>query len=96
MLHHHDLVGVLEGGQPVGDRQHRAFLELVGDHLLDKGIVPDVDVGRGLVDEHHLAVLKEGAADAQQLLLASGQTGVRNSPLKPSLFLDDLPKVAVL
>ena len=95
LLHDHDLVGVLQGRQPVGDGQHRALFELLGDDPLDEGVVPDVDVGGGLVDEDHPAVLEEGPADAEQLLLPRREAAVGDRRLQPPLLLDHLPEVAL-
>ena len=95
LLHDHDLVGVLEGGEPVGDGQDRALFELFCDDPLDECVVLDVDVGGGLVDEDHPAVLEEGPADAEQLLLPRREAAVRDSGIEPPLLLDHLPEVAL-
>jgi hypothetical protein len=79
----------------MGNSQHRAFLELLGYHLLNESVVFDVDVGGRFVDEHHLAVLEEGTANAQKLLFAGRQTIVGDGCVEPSFFFDDFPQVAL-
>jgi hypothetical protein len=55
----------------VGNCKHSAILELLLNDPLDYGVVLDIDVGCRLVDQHDLASLQEGPADAQQLLFSS-------------------------
>ena len=79
----------------MGDGQDRALFELFCDDPLDECVVLDVDVGGGLVDEDHPAVLEEGPADAEQLLLPRREAAVRDSGIEPPLLLDHLPQVAL-
>jgi hypothetical protein len=56
-VEHHDLVVVRESREFVGNREYGLPPELARDYLLDEGVVPDVDVGRGLVDEDEIPAL---------------------------------------
>jgi len=71
LIHHHDLAGVFQGRQAMGDCQDCTILEFLPDDFLDESVVLDVDVGGGLVNQDDLAVLQEGSANTQELLLAS-------------------------
>ena len=87
---HDDPVGVLDGGQPVGHDEHGAdgahFLQGVLNQQLRLG----VDVGGGLVQNHHGGLVEDGAHKAEQLPLSGGEIG---SPL-PDLLVQPLVQAA--
>lgn len=75
VVQHHDGVGVLDRGEPVGNDEHRAAFHQSVHALLDNGLGVGVD-GRGcLVQDHHGRVGHSGPGNGQQLPLALGQVG---------------------
>ena len=68
-----DLVGVLDGGQPVRDDQRGAPAAQLVECLLDQDLGGVVQRGGGLVEDQDRRVLEEDARDGQPLLLAAGQ-----------------------
>ena len=72
---HQYAVHVGQGGQAVGDGQHRATLHQVGEGSLHRGLGLGVQRRGRLVQDQDRRVLQEGAGDADALALAAGQLG---------------------
>ena len=73
VVHHGDVVGVLDRGQTVGDHEGRAPLHQGVHPLLDESFRTRVD-GRGrLVQDEHGRVRHGGAGDCEELALALRQ-----------------------
>ena len=70
LLHHHYFVRVLQSRQSMGNCQNCTLFELLCDDLLDEGVIFNIDIGSGLINEDHFAVLEEGPADAKKLFLS--------------------------
>ena len=69
----HDLVGLADGGQAVGDHDDGAAPGELTHHLGDGGLVLPVQ-GRGdLVEQEDRGVLDEGPGDGDALTLPTGQ-----------------------
>ena len=68
-----DLVGGLDGRQPVGDHDRRPPGQGRGQRLLDEQLGLRVEVGGGLVEDHHGRILEQDPGDGQPLLLPAGQ-----------------------
>ena len=75
MIQHNDDIGVFDGGQAVGDDEHRPAVHQGVHALLDDGLRAGVDGGGGLVQDHHRRVRHGGPGDGQQLPLALAQVG---------------------
>ena len=75
VLHHQDEVGVLDGGEPVGDDKAGAALHQVGHGVLDEVLGSGIHRGGGLIQNHDLVVGQDGPGDGQKLLLALGDVG---------------------
>ena len=80
---HHDAVGVLHGGQAMGDDEDRAPLHQLGQRLLDQELALRVEIGRGLVQDEDGRILQEGAGDGQALPLAAGEPDAALADLGP-------------
>ena len=72
-LQHHDLIGVLHGGEAVRDHQHRAVLHEPLERLLHQPLTLGVERGRGLVEEQDRRIAEQRPRDRQALPLATGQ-----------------------
>ena len=70
VCHYQDLIRILDDGQGMGNHYHGLFrLEQIGDGLLDRQLVLDVQGCRGLVQQQNRAVLQNGTGDGQPLAL---------------------------
>ena len=75
ILHHQNLVGVLDGGQPVGDGEDRLSLGQGGQGLLDQVLILRIHAGGGLVQNHDGRILQNRPGDGDALALAAGEGG---------------------
>ena len=75
VLYHQDLVGVLDGGQPVGDGEDGLSFRQGGQGLLDQVLILRVREGGGLVQNHDGRVLQNRPGDGDALALAAGEGG---------------------
>ena len=66
---HDDVVGVLDGGQPVGYDQHRADRAHLFQRILNQDLGLGVDVCRGFVQNHDTGLVQDRPRKAQQLPL---------------------------
>ena len=85
ILQHQDLIGVHDGGKPVGYHDQRFFFCQPADGLLQLILVFRVNEGRGLVQNDDGRVLEDGPGDGKALPLPAGQpragiSGVVASP----------------
>ena len=72
-IHHHDLIGRQNGGEPMGNRDHG----LAGGEGLQRHLNLffrfGIERGSGLVEKKDGRVLQNGARDGKALLLSAGQ-----------------------
>ena len=68
-VHHEYLVGVPDGGEPVGDGEGGAVGDQVAEVVLDDGLGLVVDVAGRLVEDEHLRVAQDGAGERDALAL---------------------------
>ena len=73
ILYHQDLVGVLDGGQPVGDDQCRAASGQTVKGALDAGFRHAVQRGGGLIQYQNGRGLQKHPGDGYPLLLPAGE-----------------------
>ena len=71
----HDAVGVLDGGEPVGDDEGGPPGHQGVHARLDQGLGPGVDGAGGLVQDQHRRVGHRRPGDGQQLPLALAEVG---------------------
>ncbi len=64
-----DVVGVLDGGKPVGDHQHSADVLHFFQGVLNEHFRFGIDVGSGFVQDHHAGLMDNGTGKAEQLPL---------------------------
>ena len=72
-LENEDLVGVVDGGKPVGDDKARAVFHEVVERLLDQALGGGVHARGRLVENQDRRVFQEGAGDREALLLADAE-----------------------
>ena len=70
---HADAIGVLHGGEAVGDDQRGAALHEPLERLLDQVLALGVEGAGGLVEDEDARVLEDGAGDGHPLLLPAGE-----------------------
>ena len=75
VAHDHDLVRILDGGEPVGHHEAGAALHEPVEGMLDMQLRAGVDVRRGLVEDQDGGLGEEDARDAEELALAGGKRG---------------------
>ena len=85
-LHHHQPVGVAQGGEPVGDGKGGAPLHQMGQGLLDVFLGLYIDRGGGLVEDEDTRVVQHGPRNGHPLALPAR---------KPAALLPHLGIVAV-
>ena len=71
-VYHQNRIGVLNGGQPVGDDEAGLAPHQLLHGRLDALLRLGVHVGGGFVQDQHFGVQQHGPGDGQQLLLALG------------------------
>ena len=69
LLHDHDLVGVADGGETVGDDEAGPVLHQLDHGVLDLLLRAGVHTGGGLVQNQDLRIAEEGPPDGQKLPL---------------------------
>ena len=69
----HDLVGAVQGAQPVGDDDGGAVVQQLVDGALDQLLGGRVQARGGLIQDHQPGVAQEDAGKGQQLGLAGGE-----------------------
>lgn len=75
VIQHHDNIGILNGGEPVGNDEHRSAVHQRIHACLDNAFRPGVN-GRGrLVQDHDRRVCYCRSGDGKQLALSLGQPG---------------------
>ena len=74
-LHHHDIVGLVHGGQAVRDGDRRAAFRQLFQSLAEQRLGFGVERAGGLVEQEHVGVAQDGPRDRQALLLAARQPG---------------------
>ena len=87
LLQYQNGLCVADGGEPVGDDEHRAALHQGVHALLDELLRAGIDGGGGLVQDQHRGICHGGAGDGQQLALSLAQVCAVADP--PVLILDE-------
>ncbi len=75
VVQHEDAVGVLHGGEAVGDDDRGAARQEPGEGVPDQELGFGVDAGGRLVQDQDLRIVGEGAGEGEQLLLPDRQRG---------------------
>ena len=73
VLHHQDLIRVLDGSQPVGDGEDGFPLCQSGQSLLDQVFILRVYAGGRFIKDDDRGVLQNGPGDGNALLLPAGE-----------------------
>ena len=68
-----NIIGMLDGGQAVGNDQHGADVLHLFQRVLNEKLSLGVDVGGGLVQDHHRRTVDDGPGETQQLPLTGGE-----------------------
>jgi len=71
----HDLIGIPNRGQTMGDHEDRPFPHQPGDGLLDQPFRLRVQCAGGLVENQDRRVSKQCPSNRDPLALATGETG---------------------
>ncbi len=71
-----DLVGLLDGGQAVGNRDDRLAARKLGDGLLDEVLVFGVDARGRLIEDDNGRVLEDGPRDGRTLIALFEKLGL--------------------
>lgn len=71
-----DLVDLLDGSQPVGDRDDRLAARELGDGLLDEVLVFGVDARGRLIEDDNGRVLEDGPRDGRALIAPLEKLGL--------------------
>ena len=70
LLEHDDLIGAPDGGEAVGNHEHRAALHEALERELDFAFGDGIDAGSGFVEDDEGRVLQERPGDGDALLFA--------------------------
>ena len=70
---HDDVIRVLDGGQAVGYDEHGADVHHLFKGILNQKLRFRIDVGGGLVEDHDLGLMNDGAGEGEELALAGGE-----------------------
>ena len=95
-LQHHDLVRVLDGGEPVGDDQKRFPPGKRHNGALDFVLILGISEGGRLVQNHNGGVLQNGAGDGDALTLPAGELLARVSGRRIPAMLQPADKFFAL
>ena len=71
VVHDQNEVTIPDGGEAVGDDQHRAVCKLVVDHIKDGILCAKVQTAGGFVQNIEVRILQEGAGQCKALLLTA-------------------------
>lgn len=71
VVHDQDEVTITDGGEAVGDDQHRAVCKLVVDHIKDGILCAKVQTAGGFVQNIEVRILQEGPGQCKALLLTA-------------------------
>lgn len=69
VVHNHDDIGILDGGESVGDDKDGATLHELVHPILHDGFGAGVDGGGGFVEDHHRWVANRRTGDGEELAL---------------------------
>jgi len=72
-VEYHDRVRADNGGQTMGDDDHRAFLDQRRDGLMNGQLAFGIQRSGRFVEDHDRGVFENGAGDADALTFAAGQ-----------------------
>ena len=75
LVHDHDLVGMLDGGKPMGHHNGGTACHQPVHGILDQGLGLCVDIGSGLVHDQNGRVIGQGPGEGEKLPLSGGQGG---------------------
>src|SRR4029079_11085453 len=68
-----DLVGMADGGEPVGDDEAGAARHEAIEGALDEALGLGIDAGGGLIEDEDGRILQQGAGDGDALLFADAE-----------------------
>ena len=71
-VHHYDFVGILYGGNTLGDNEFGGIRNLLPECPADLGVGLRVPSAGGVIQNQYLRFLSERAGDTQPLFLAAG------------------------
>ena len=71
VVHDQDEVTITDGGEAVGDDQHRAVCKLVVDHIKDGILCAKVQTAGGFVQDIEVRILQESPGQCKALLLTA-------------------------
>ena len=74
-VEHDDLVGVADGGEPVGDHQHRPLPHEPLDRLLHQPLRLGIERAGRFVEDEDRRIAKQGPGDGDPLALPAGEPG---------------------
>ena len=96
VFNHENLIGLLDGRQPVGNRDDRLAARELGDGLLDEVLVFGVDARGRLIEDDNGRVLEDGPRDGRTLIALFEKLGLcggvkpvkcgRNRLLRPRVY----------
>ena len=75
VFQHDDHVGILDGGNTLGDDQLGGLGDEFPEGLADHGVGFGIHGGSGVVQNEDLGLLQQGTGDAKTLLLTAGDVG---------------------
>ena len=88
-VYHDDLIGPHDRCQTMGDNEHCAPFNQVGERLLQHKLRFGIELGRGLVENQDRWVFEQGTGDGDALALPTGE-------FDPALADDALVAVEVV
>lgn len=83
VLNKEDLIGVPDGGKPVGDHEHGADAHHFFKRILNENFGFGVDIRGRLVEDHHRGTVNDGPGEGEKLPLSGGEV----VPPLPHLFV---------
>ena len=82
LIHHHDLIRILNGREAVGDNEAGAVLHQLDHSVLDIFLRSGIHGGSGFVQDQDLRIGQHGTGNGEELPLSLGE----EVWIMPSLF----------
>ena len=73
LIHHHDALELLDGGEAMGDHHGGAAHHQIGQALLHQQFILGIQRAGGFVQQQQRRIAQDGAGDGQALALAARQ-----------------------
>ena len=70
---HDNVIGVLNGGKPVGYHKHRAYIHHFLKRILDKKLGFGIDICRCLIEDHNRGLMNYCSRKGKKLALTCGE-----------------------